>query len=123
MNKVERIRINGVDYPYDMTIREAMELNCVTQTTMRDRIKDGWSLYQAVNAPKGMSLKQFKKRERNRIKSNKEYLAYQKLKDKKPHLFDGTPQVHPRSKHVSNDMKNHAIARLKTDVYGNTQLI
>ena len=123
MNKVERIRINGVDYPYDKTIREGMELNGITQVIMRERIKKGWTLYQAVNAPKGMSLKEFKKREQQKLKSRREYLEYQMLKDKKPHLFDGTPQQHSRGKYVSSDMKHRTIARIKTDIYGNVQLI
>lgn len=120
---MSKILVKGIEYPYDDKIKADMEASGVSFYILKTRLEKKWTLYQAVNTPKGMSLEEFKRKNLARIRSLRERSDYQRLKDKKPHLFDGTPQLHSCSRYVSNDMQNHAIARLKTDIYGNVQLI
>ncbi|OEL06883.1 hypothetical protein AST13_02265 [Staphylococcus xylosus] len=123
MNKVERIRINGVDYPYTKSIRDAMEISRISQPLMRERVKKGWTLYQAVNVPKGTTLEAFKQQKQRECQSRREYLTYQIFKDKKPHLFDGTPQHHSRDVYVSKLMSTSVFPEIKIDTFNNVQLV
>ncbi|MGW7889962.1 SA1788 family PVL leukocidin-associated protein [Staphylococcus xylosus] len=122
---MNKIRVGNMEYPLTEEMKADLEASGVSIHLMRMRLKKNWSLFKAINVPPGMTIEEFEKHgiKKSNLLSRKQLLEYELLKNKKPHLFDGTPQTHKRSEYVSNEMKHYAIARLKTDIYGDTQLI
>ena len=120
------ISIKGVNYPLTPNIVRDMKFSGVTRDVLRERVKKGWTYHQAVNIPKGGNIKDYNKaiaNKKNMLDKKAEYYE-NKRRQNKPYLYDETPQPpFENSEYAKHLCENHLIARLKTDSYGNTQLI
>lgn len=130
---METLTVDGKGYPLTNEVKKAMDINQITKDAVRTRMSHGgWTLYQAVNTPVGMKLEDFiEEQQQKRKMQHEEYLRQrnlltlkeQKLREKKPHLFNGTPQTHSTSEFGRYLSKNNLIARVKTDSFGRVQLL
>lgn len=121
------IMINGNEYPLAEYIQRDMEENSIQIKEVKNRVKLGWSYYEAVNVPKNMTLKTYRELKRKgKIQNCKFFKLQSKLikqeKLKKPYLYN-VPQQHTESEYAKTLFKNNSIARVKTDLYGQPQLV
>ncbi|RIM85061.1 hypothetical protein BU107_12940 [Staphylococcus xylosus] len=106
---------------------KAESLN-IGQSSIRTRLKNGWTIEEAHTVPIRVSLDDYREAQfilqmQSEAKKVKETLKEERHKQKRPWLYDGTPQQHSRSIHVEKLMHTSAFPKIKTDTYGNTQLI
>ncbi|MFQ3845096.1 SA1788 family PVL leukocidin-associated protein [Staphylococcus pseudoxylosus] len=91
----------GVEYDIMGDNFKAVERNGLNAQSIRNRIVRGWSLHEACHVPKRMSVDEYRiiQHTMNHVEDTSEAtMDYrdEKLRNEKPHLFDGTPQKHSR---------------------------
>ena len=111
------ITTNGVEYDIMGENLKCMEENGLSKTYVSRRLLHGWTLNEACKVPKHIRLEDYReeqkikqmdaqeRRVRTQIKKNKH-------KEEHPWLYDGTPQVHPRSEYVANLMTYDAFPKV-----------
>lgn len=111
---MQQFKVKDKEYPLTNDIKKKLRKNGISMPLLCGRIAKGWTLYEAVNAPIGTKIKTFRESEQKRkeacIEHNKNLhtllLEEKQKRERKPWLYDGTPQVHPRSQYVKDMMVN-----------------
>ncbi|MFQ3801716.1 SA1788 family PVL leukocidin-associated protein [Staphylococcus equorum] len=89
---------------------KCMYKNDLSKNYVSKRLLYGWTLHEACKAPRHYRLNDYRDvQKREQLKYSKmKNEQYKKLKHREDHpwLYDGTPQVHARSKYVADLMKN-----------------
>ena len=114
------INSTKVDVPieiYETAINNGLSDYDIRRRIIENGYKPTYFIARPINADKGAMKLEIEEKEREqRIATREE----QKLRRKKPHLFN-VKQKHTRSKYLQGLMDNNAIAKLKTDSYGRVQ--
>ncbi|HFJ5215916.1 TPA: SA1788 family PVL leukocidin-associated protein, partial [Staphylococcus aureus] len=84
------------------------------------RVKDGWELHEAMDAPEGMRLSEYREKktierlEQARLerKLERQRKKEAELRRKKPHLFN-VPQKHSRGRYACYLMENDIFVKVK----------
>ncbi|SCT81954.1 PVL ORF-50-like family protein [Staphylococcus aureus] len=104
MAKTARIvRIHDKPYRFSEFEMELIESHGITPGMVSKRVKDGWELHEAMDAPEGMRLSEYREKktierlEQARLerKLERQRKKEAELRRKKPHLFN-VPQKHSR---------------------------
>ncbi|HGO1460850.1 TPA: SA1788 family PVL leukocidin-associated protein [Staphylococcus aureus] len=97
------VKINGKPYKFTEHENELIKKNGLTLGMVAKRVRGGWALLEALDAPYGMHLKEYREmKQMEKIKQarlerelERERKKEAELKRKKPHLFN-VPQKHSR---------------------------
>ncbi|NJH82138.1 hypothetical protein BUZ57_08250 [Staphylococcus hyicus] len=124
-NSDEQIRV-----PYTR-VKEAMDKG-INLHSIKRRFGLGWSLEKTLTTPPRLSAEELMYEaiansedkfqdlvRQNRISKFKD----EKLREEKPHLFNGTPQKHGLTRYGRHLHKNIRIGAYKIDSYGRQQLV
>ncbi|MFQ3904475.1 SA1788 family PVL leukocidin-associated protein [Staphylococcus sp. 50Mo3-1] len=107
---METLLVKGKTYHIMGENLKCMYKNDLSKNYVSKRLLYGWTLHEACKAPRHYRLNDYRDvQKRERLKQSKmKNEQYKKLKhrDDHPWLYDGTPQLHPRSKYVAGLMKN-----------------
>lgn len=111
---MQQFKVKGKEYPLTNEIKRQLRKNGISMPLLCGRIAKGWTLYEAVNAPIGTKIKTFRESEQKRKEACIEYnknlhtllLEEKQKRERRPWLYDGTPQLHPRSQYVQDMMEN-----------------
>ncbi|HDI3777528.1 TPA: hypothetical protein PNG12_002328 [Staphylococcus aureus] len=104
MAKTARIvRIHDKPYRFSKFEMELIESHGITAGMVSKRVKDGWELHEAMDAPEGTRLSEYREKktierlEQARLerKLERKRKREAELRRKKPHLFN-VPQKHSR---------------------------
>ncbi|HDG8305267.1 TPA: hypothetical protein PBS31_002650 [Staphylococcus aureus] len=104
MAKTARIvRIHDKPYRFSKFEMELIESHGITPGMVSKRVKDGWELHEAMDAPEGMRLSEYREKEtierleqaRLERKLERQRKKEAELRKKKLHLFN-VPQKHSR---------------------------
>lgn len=114
------VKINGKPYKFTEHENELIKKNGLTPGMVAKRVKDGWELHEAMDAPEGMRLSEYREKktierlEQARLerKLERERKKEAELRRKKPHLFN-VPQVHPRGRYACYLMENDIFVKVK----------
>lgn len=87
------VKINGKPYKFTEHENELIKKNGLTPGMVAKRVRGGWALLEALNAPYGMRLAEYKEIVLSKIMERESKEA--ELRKKKPHLFN-VPQKHSR---------------------------
>ncbi|HDM4703907.1 TPA: hypothetical protein PZX43_003114, partial [Staphylococcus aureus] len=101
------VKINGKPYKFTEHENELIKKNGLTPGMVAKRVRGGWALLEALHAPYGMRLAEYKEIVLARImqrEAREREIARQRRKEaelrkKKPHLFN-VPQKHPRGRYA-----------------------
>lgn len=93
---------------------EALGLNI---KYIRTRLLNGWTVHEAHTVPKGVRLEDYREAQKieylqTKARKTREKVKKMKHREAHPWLYDGTPQVHPRGKYVSDLMKYDAFPKV-----------
>ncbi|BBN31693.1 PVL phage protein [Staphylococcus aureus] len=93
--KARIVTINDKPYRFSKFEMELIESHGITAGMVSKRVKDGWELHEAMDAPEGTRLSEY--REKKTIERLEQARLERKLERqrKKPHLFN-VPQKHSR---------------------------
>ncbi|MCE5103353.1 hypothetical protein KJB70_13845 [Staphylococcus aureus] len=97
------VKINGKPYKFTEHENELIKKNGLTPGMVAKRVRGGWALLEALNAPYGMRLAEYKEivlsrimqREAREREISRQRRKEAELRKKKPHLFN-VPQKHSR---------------------------
>ncbi|HFO1513096.1 TPA: SA1788 family PVL leukocidin-associated protein [Staphylococcus aureus] len=94
------VKINGKPYKFTEHENELIKKNGLTPGMVAKRVRGGWALLEALHAPYGMRLAEYKEIVLSKIMQRESVMARQRRKEvelrrKKPHLFN-VPQKHSR---------------------------
>ncbi|HCZ0624030.1 TPA: SA1788 family PVL leukocidin-associated protein [Staphylococcus aureus] len=91
------VKINGKPYKFTEHENELIKKNGLTPGMVAKRVRGGWALLEALNAPYGMRLAEYKEIVLSRImqREARQRRKEAELRKKKPHLFN-VPQKHSR---------------------------
>ncbi|KAA57683.1 hypothetical protein W421_00654 [Staphylococcus aureus VET0089R] len=97
------VKINGKPYKFTEHENELIKKNGLTPGMVAKRVRGGWALLEALNAPYGMRLAEYKEivlskimeRESKEREMSRQRRKEAELRKKKPHLFN-VPQKHSR---------------------------
>lgn len=108
---MERLCVNGKEYTILGKNLKNMEANGLVKDYIVMRLRGDWTLHEACKAPKGTRLEDYREEQKikqmeSQVRRIRAKVKEEKHKDEHPWLYDGTPQVHPRNKYVTNLMKN-----------------
>ncbi|HHW5057366.1 TPA: SA1788 family PVL leukocidin-associated protein [Staphylococcus aureus] len=114
------VKIHGKPYKFTHYENELIEKNRLTPGIVAQRVRSGWTILEALNAPYGMRLAEYKEIVLSKImerESKEREMARQRRKEaelrrKKPHLFN-VPQVHPRGRYACYLMENDIFVKVK----------
>ncbi len=114
------VKINGKPYKFTEHENELIKKNGLTPGMVAKRVRGGWKLLEALNAPYGMRLAEYKEIVLSKImerESKEREIARQRrkkaeLRRKKPHLFN-VPQKHPRGRYACYLMENDIFVKVK----------
>ncbi|RNH88344.1 SA1788 family PVL leukocidin-associated protein [Staphylococcus aureus] len=114
------VKINGKPYKFTEHENELIKKNGLTPGMVAKRVRGGWALLEALNAPYGMRLAEYKEIVLSRImqrEAREREIARQRRKEaellkKKPHLFN-VPQKHPRGCYACYLMENDIFVKVK----------
>ncbi|HDI0051307.1 TPA: hypothetical protein PJ166_002728 [Staphylococcus aureus] len=84
------VKINGKPYKFTEHENELIKKNGLTPGMVAKRVRGGWALLEALNAP----------------------CKEAELRRKKPHLFN-VPQKHPRGRYACYLMENDIFVKVK----------
>ncbi|WP_419791238.1 SA1788 family PVL leukocidin-associated protein [Staphylococcus chromogenes] len=130
---------NGVPIriPYEK-VKRAKRLG-ITPKHISFRLKAGWDLAETLNTPPSLRQKRLNKEQLEveadikfarsvlgndaRQQAAIDRMRANRLKERKPHLYDGTPQVHGRTKYGKYLFEHIRVGAYKTDCYGRQQLV
>ena len=96
--KARIVTINDKPYRFSKFEMELIESHGITAGMVSKRVKDGWELHEAMDAPEGTRLSEYREKktierlEQARLerKLERERKKEAELRRKKPHLFNGT---------------------------------
>ncbi|SUL34206.1 PVL ORF-50-like family [Staphylococcus aureus] len=96
------VKINGKPYKFTEHENELIKKNGLTPGMVAKRVRGGWALLEALNAPYGMRLAEYKEIVLSRImqrESKEREIARQRRKEvelrkRKPHLFNVPQNIH-----------------------------
>ncbi|EHT35569.1 PVL ORF-50-like family protein [Staphylococcus aureus subsp. aureus CIG1605] len=114
MAKTARIvRIHDKPYRFSKFEMELIESHGITAGMVSKRVKDGWELHEAMDAPEGTRLSE-ERLEQARLerKLERKRKKEAELRRKKPHLFN-VPQKHPRGRYACYLMENDIFVKVK----------
>ncbi|ATH60692.1 hypothetical protein BJG89_10575 [Staphylococcus nepalensis] len=100
---VKTIRIHDAIYEIEGENHEMMEELNITNQMIRDRLLKNWTLEEACQVPKGINRQDLvyinyaKQYEEDNEEAKQNYHD-EKQREKRPWLYDGTPQKHNRGK-------------------------
>jgi len=108
---MERLCVNGKEYTILGKNLKNMEANGFYRDYLATRLRNGWTLNEACKAPKGTRLEDYREEQKikqmeSQVRRIRAKFKEEKHRDEHPWLYDGTPEVHPRSKYVADLMKN-----------------
>lgn len=114
------VKINGKPYKFTEHENELIKKNGLTPGMVAKRVRGGWALLEALHAPYGMRLAEYKEIVLARImqrEAREREIARQRRKEaelrrKKPHLFN-VPQKHPRGRYACYLMENDIFVKVK----------
>ncbi|HDA2620719.1 TPA: hypothetical protein O4619_001500 [Staphylococcus aureus] len=114
------VKINGKPYKFIEHENELIKKNGLTPGMVAKRVRGGWKLLEALNAPYGMHLKEYREmKQMEKIKQarlerelERERKKEAELRRKKPHLFN-VPQKHPRGRYACYLMENDIFVKVK----------
>ncbi|HCV0255164.1 SA1788 family PVL leukocidin-associated protein [Staphylococcus aureus] len=114
------VKINGKPYKFTEHENELIKKNGLTPGMVAKRVRGGWALLEALHAPYGMRLAEYKEIVLSKImerESKEREMARQRrkgaeLRRKKPRLFN-VPQVHPRGRYACYLMENDIFVKVK----------
>ncbi|HGZ9113604.1 TPA: SA1788 family PVL leukocidin-associated protein, partial [Staphylococcus aureus] len=104
--KARIVTINDKPYRFTKSEMELIESHGITAGMVSKRVKDGWELHEAMDAPEGTRLSEYREKktierlEQARLerKLERKRKKEAELRRKKPHLFN-VPQKHPRGRY------------------------
>ena len=114
--KARIVTINDKTYRFSKFEMELIESHGITAGMVSKRVKDGWEPHEAMDAPEGTRLSEYREKktierlEQARLerKLERKQKKEAELRRKKPHLFINVPQKHPkRTLCVLPDGKRH----------------
>ncbi|WP_426458611.1 SA1788 family PVL leukocidin-associated protein [Staphylococcus nepalensis] len=96
-------------YIHDEDLAQA-EILGLSSSYIRNRLLNDWTVHEAHTAPKGVRLEDYREAQKieylqTKARKTREEVKKAKHREAHPWLYDGTPQVHPRGKYVSDLMK------------------
>ncbi|UVJ11844.1 SA1788 family PVL leukocidin-associated protein [Staphylococcus aureus] len=114
------VKIHGKPYKFTHYENELIEKNRLTPGIVAQRVRSGWTILEALNAPYGMRLNEYKQivlakimeREREEREMVRRRQKQAELRKKKPHLFN-VPQKHPRGRYTHYLMENDVFPKVK----------
>ncbi|MGJ8886238.1 SA1788 family PVL leukocidin-associated protein [Staphylococcus aureus] len=94
------VKINGKPYKFTEHENELIKKNGLTPGKVAKRVRGGWEMSEAIDAPFGMKLNDYREIQITKALEREREMARQRRKEaelrrKKPHLFD-VPQKHSR---------------------------
>ena len=118
--KARIVTINDKPYRFTKSEMELIESHGITAGMVSKRVKDGWELHEAMDAPEGMRLSEYREKktierlEQARLerKLERKRKKEAELRRKKPHLFN-VPQKHPRGRYACYLMENDIFVKVK----------
>ncbi|HHW7841648.1 TPA: SA1788 family PVL leukocidin-associated protein [Staphylococcus aureus] len=111
------VKINGKPYKFTEHENELIKKNGLTPGMVAKRVRGGWKLLEALHAPYGMRLAEYKDIVLSKIMERERAMVRQRRKEaelrrKKPHLFN-VPQVHPRGRYACYLMENDIFPKVR----------
>lgn len=96
---------------------EQMKKKGLTPEIVRNRVAKGWELSEAIDAPFGMKLNDYREIQITKALEREREMARQRRKEaelrrKKPHLFN-VPQKHPRGRYACYLMENDIFPKVR----------
>lgn len=118
--KARIVTINDKPYRFTKSEMELIESHGITAGMVSKRVKDGWELHEAMDAPEGTRLSEYREKktierlEQARLerKLERKRKKEAELRRKKPHLFN-VPQKHPRGRYACYLMENDIFVKVK----------
>ncbi|HCU9615260.1 TPA: hypothetical protein OVJ04_002038 [Staphylococcus aureus] len=118
--KARIVTINDKSYRFSKFEMELIESHGITAGMVSKRVKDGWELHEAMDAPEGTRLSEYREKktierlEQARLerKLERKQKKEAELRRKKPHLFN-VPQKHPRGRYACYLMENDIFVKVK----------
>ncbi|ATH60401.1 hypothetical protein BJG89_08975 [Staphylococcus nepalensis] len=112
---METLLVKGKTYHIMGENLKCMNENGLSKNYVSKRLLYGWTLHEACKAAKHVRLSEYRDIQRlEQLKNSKmknAQIKKAKHRDEHPWLYDGTPQVHPRCKYVSDLMKYDAFPK------------
>lgn len=108
---MEAVHVKGNTYEIMGENLKCMNKNDLSKNYISKRLLYGWTLNEACKAPKHMRLTDYREEQKikkieSQVRRIRAKFKEEKHREEHPWLYDGTPQVHPRSKYVADLMKN-----------------
>ncbi len=121
--KARIVTINDKPYRFTKSEMELIESHGITAGMVSKRVKDGWELHEAMDAPEGTRLSEYREKktierlEQARLerKLERKRKKEAELRRKKPHLFN-VPQKHPRGRYACYLMENDIFVKVKKQI-------
>ena len=121
--KARIVIINDKPYRFTKSEMELIESHGITAGMVSKRVKDGWELHEAMDAPEGTRLSEYREKktierlEQARLerKLERKRKKEAELRRKKPHLFN-VPQKHPRGRYACYLMENDIFVKVKKQI-------
>lgn len=121
--KARIVTINDKPYRFSKFEMELIESHGITAGMVSKRVKDGWELHEAMDAPEGTRLSEYREKktierlEQARLerKLERKRKKEAELRRKKPHLFN-VPQKHPRGRYACYLMENDIFVKVKKQI-------
>lgn len=121
--KARIVTINDKPYRFSKFEMELIESHGITAGMVSKRVKDGWELHEAMDAPEGTRLSEYREKktierlEQARLerKLERKRKREAELRRKKPHLFN-VPQKHPRGRYACYLMENDIFVKVKKQI-------
>ncbi|HDC8814364.1 TPA: hypothetical protein O9O18_001855 [Staphylococcus aureus] len=118
--KARIVTINDKPYRFTKSEMELIESHGITAGMVSKRVKDGWELHEAMDAPEGTRLSEYREKktierlEQARLerKLERKRKKEAELRRKKPHLSN-LPQKHPRERYACYLMENDIFVKVK----------
>lgn len=118
--KARIVTINDKPYRFSKFEMELIESHGITAGMVSKRVKDGWELHEAMDAPEGTRLSEYREKktierlEQARLerKLERKRKREAELRRKKPHLFN-VPQKHPRGRYACYLLENDIFVKVK----------
>lgn len=121
--KARIVTINDKPYRFTKSEMELIESHGITAGMVSKRVKDGWELHEAMDAPEGTRLSEYREKktierlEQARLerKLERKRKKEAELRRKKPHLFN-VPQKHPRGRYACYLIENDIFVKVKKQI-------
>lgn len=121
--KARIVTINDKPYRFSKFEMELIESHGITAGMVSKRVKDGWELHEAMDAPEGTRLSEYREKktierlEQARLerKLERKRKREAELRRKKPHLFN-VPQKHPRGRYACYLLENDIFVKVKKQI-------